>query len=60
MNIQLVVVGLCIAVAILFMARKIIRTLGSKPQCECSSCGKACQSCPDAPNKIKARTQNPR
>lgn len=55
MTLQLIVVGVCILLAVIFMGKKIFRTLGGRPQCECGKCDKECQSCQEGLRNLNDR-----
>lgn len=45
MNIQLILVGICVLAALVFMGRKILNTLNRKGGCACESTCKGANRC---------------
>lgn len=47
MSAQLIVVGICVLLAFIFMFRKFRRSLAGKQACDCENCGSdnACRQC---------------
>lgn len=44
MNSQIIIVLICLALAVIFMARKVVRALRRK-SCACEDCGKGPKAC---------------